>query len=233
MNLRPKTLARIAGSLYLLASVLFIFSIYVRSTVKTEPTQIAPHIQSSAVVFRIGLASDLVSGVLFLLTAMALYLLLQHVQQTAAAAMVVFVVVLVTVLYLNDLNQFDALTIATNPSYARTFGVGATNSLVTLLLQAQINGLVINEMFFGLWLVPLGYLVIRSRQFPALIGALILVAAVNWLAQFAFDVLLPGISYGGLISQLFGIGEIVFVAWLLIFGIGPARHARGADAGIA
>lgn len=220
----PKTMARLGGSLYLLASVLFVVSIYVRSGV-TEggPAHVAAHIRSSPAWFRLGLTSDLLSWTCFLMAAFALYLLLHHVSRPAAAAMVLLVAVLVTVGYVNDVNQFTALTIATDPDYANALGLDASNALVALSLQAQGNGLALNEMFWGLWLLPLGYLVITSRQFPRLVGFLLIVAALNWLAQFVADVIVPGIPYPGAIAQIGGAGELVFVAWLLILGIRPRR----------
>jgi hypothetical protein len=215
----PKTMARVAGSLYVLASLCFIFAVSVRSgiTKASDAAGTAENIRSSAWLFRMSLTGDLVSWTLFLLMAMALYVLLNHVHQMAAAAMVVVVVVLVAVGYLSDLNQYTALTIATKAGYAKALGADASNALVMLALQTQSNGLVINEMFWGLWLLPLSYLVIRSRQFPRLVGILLIVAAVNWIAQFFADLLAPGISYPSAVAQIGGAGEFVFVAWLIFF----------------
>jgi hypothetical protein len=177
-------------------------------------------------LFRASLASDLVSWTCFLLTAMALYVLLQHVHRLAAAAMVVFVAVLVTVGYLNDLNLYTALTVATDAHDAHAFGADASNALVTLSTDTHVNRLVINEMFWGLWLVPLGYLVIKSRQFPRPVGVLLIVAAVSWIGQFFADLLAPGLPYVTTFGQVGGVGELIFVAWLLIVGIKlPAAEA--------
>ena len=95
----------------------------------------------------------------------------------------------------------------------------AANALASLFVDAHTNGLVIDEMFFGLWLIPLGYLVIRSRQFPWLVGALLLVAAMSWIGQFLANLLAPDLPYVFEVGQVGGAGEFVFVVWLLIFGI--------------
>src|SRR5262245_66175694 len=122
---------------------------------------------------------------------MALYLLLRHVHSLAAAAMVVFVVVMVAVGYLNDLNLYIALTVATGAGYAQAAG----EALVPLFIDAHRGGFVMNELFSGLWLVPLGYLVLASRQFPRVVGVLLLVTAVNWISQFFVNLLAPGLPY--------------------------------------
>ena len=101
-----------------------------------------------------------------------------------------------------------------------------------LFTDARLHGLVIDELFWGLWLVPLGYLVIRSGQFPKLVGVLLFVAALSWIGQFTANLLAPGLPYVAAIGQLGGAGELVFVAWLLIVGIGP-RPARAREAATA
>jgi len=90
-------------------------------------------------------------------------------------------------------------------------------------IDAYGNGLVIDEMFWGLWLVPLSYLVLRSRQFPRLVGVLLIVAAVDWFGQFGADVLASGLPYVAVVGQAGGAGELVFVAYLLIAGIRPVE----------
>ena len=224
----PRVVARVAGSLYLFASLCFVFAMLVRPdiTKASDSPGAADNTGFSASLFRVSLAGDLVSWTCFLLAAMALYVLLQHVHRLAAAAMVVFVAVLVAVGYLSDLNLYTALTVATNPGYAHAFGADASNALVKLSLDTHFNGLVIDEMFWGLWLVPLGYLVIKSRQFPRLVGVLLIVAAVNWIGQFGANLLATGLPYVTAFGQVGGVGEIVFAAWLLIFGIKvPATRA--------
>ena len=128
----PKTLARIAGLLYLGTSVPFVFAVQVRSRI-IEPSDAAAtahNIRASATLFRVALVADLVSWAGFLVTALALYLLLKHTNQLAAVAMVAFVAVMVAVGYLNTVNQYSALTIAMSPGYANGFGQAGPRSLV-------------------------------------------------------------------------------------------------------
>lgn len=217
----PKIVARVAGSLYLVASVVFVFAMALRPA--------ADHIRSSPTLFRVSLAADLVATACFLLTGMALYVLLEHVDRLTAAAMVVLVTVETVVAYLADLDLYAALTIVTNADYAHELGADASRALVTLFTELHSGGLVIDELFFGIWLVPLGYLVIRSRQFPRLVGLLLIVAAVSWTGQFLANLLAPDLPYVFVIGQVGGIGEFVFVVWLLVFGIRlPAPDASAA-----
>jgi len=221
----PKTLARIAGLLYLGTSVPFVFAVQVRSRI-IEPADAAAtvhNIRASATLFRVGLVADLVSWAGFLATALALYLLLKHANQLAAVAMVAFVAVMVAVGYSNTVNQYSAITIAMSAEYANGLGQAGANALVLMFTDVQGNGLDINELFFGLWLLPLSYLVIKSRYFPRVIGVLLIIAGLSWIAQFLVILLAPSLK--GVISLL-GIGsdgELVFIGWLLVRGARAPR----------
>jgi len=221
----PKTLARIAGLLYLGTSVPFVFAVQVRSRI-IEPADAAAtvhNIRASATLFRVGLVADLVSWAGFLATALALYLLLKHANQLAAVAMVAFVAVMVAVGYSNTVNQYSAITIATSAEYANGLGQAGANALVLMFTDVQGNGLDINELFFGLWLLPLSYLVIKSRYFPRVIGGLLIIAGLSWIAQFLVILLAPSLK--GVISFL-GVGsdgELIFIGWLLVRGARAPR----------
>src|ERR687892_1925463 len=131
MNSERK-LARIAGSLYLVVAVLGGFAeLYVRDRLIDlgDPAATAANIRESATLFRAGFAADLVQAKFFLLTAMALYLLLRHVNELVARAMVVFVAVSVAIICLNLLNQYTALLLATGESYASAFGAAGSGAL--------------------------------------------------------------------------------------------------------
>ena len=221
----PKTLARIAGLSYLLMSVPFVFAVQVRSRLVEagDAAATVENIRASATLFRIAFVADLVSGAWFLLTALALYQLLKHVHPLAAVAMTAFVAVSTAVGYLNTLNQFSALTIATSPQYTQAFGRAGSNALAMMFADIQSNGLTIQELFWGMWLFPLGYLVIKSGYFPRLLGALLLVAGFSWVAQFFADFLMPAAPY---FASFLGIGELIFAAWLVVKGVNvPASGA--------
>src|SRR5205807_5551844 len=91
----PKVVARIAGSLYLLASVCFVVAIAIRSSIEGSGggSGLIDRIRASTSLLRVSLTIDLISGTFFLLAGMALYLLLRHVDRLAAAAMVVLVAI--------------------------------------------------------------------------------------------------------------------------------------------
>lgn len=227
MMSRPKALARTAGALYLGMSVCFVVAGSLRSqVVGAHPEAAAGRIRDSVILIRVSLAVDLLSAALFLLTAAALYLLLEHVNRLVAAAMVVCVALSVGIECMTLVNQYAALIIATHADYARALGQAGSDALVMLFSDLQGKGLLVDELFWGLWLLPLGYLVVKSGWFPRLVGVLLIVGGFAWLAQLFVSVLAPDLR--GVASALTAgaIGELVFIVWLLVKGVEVLDTAR-------
>jgi len=224
-----KRMARIAGSLYLVVAVLGGFAeLYVRArtVVPGDAAATAENIRGSATLFRFGFASDLVQATFFLFTAMALYLLLRHVNELVARAMVVIVAVSVAIICLNLLNQYMALQVATG-------GAEGSDALAGLFADMHAAGYLIAQIFFGLWLLPLGFLVYRSGYFPRVVGILLAVGCFGYLIDTFTRFLAPGIA--GSVSAIAvipaAIGELSFVVYLLVKGVRvPQRPALVAAA---
>jgi hypothetical protein len=136
---------------------------------------------------------------------MALYLLVRHVHELVARAMVVIVSVSVAIICLNLLNQYVALSLATGEEYTNAFGAVGSDALTGLFAEMHASGYLIAQIFFGLWLLPLGYLVYRSGYFPRVLGVLLMVGCLGYLVDSFAHFLAAGVA-----------GELGFVAWLLV-----------------
>jgi len=170
---------------------------------------------------RLGVVADLFQATEWVFLAMALYLLLQHVNTNAARAMVVLVAVGAAVTCLNDVFEFVAVRVVTDGAYAAAFGAAGSSALVLLLLDLQHYGFLIAQIFFGLWLLPLGYLAYRSGMFPKALGVALLVAGVCYLADMLVLFLLP--DFGKQINAFLVIpptvGEMWMALYLLVKGV--------------
>jgi Domain of unknown function (DUF4386) len=220
---REKRLARIAGSLYLAVAALGGFAeLVVRDSIVVigHPVATADNIRESATLFRAGFVSDLAQATLFLFTAMALYLLLRSVDELVARAMVVIVAVSVAIMCVNLLNQWVALQVATDDVLA-DLGVGGSDTLTGLFAGMHHDGYLIAQIFFGLWLLPLGYLVLRSGLFPAWIGILLIAGCFGYLVDTFANFLAPDVAHAieTVVVAPAAIGELSFVAYLLVKGV--------------
>ena len=139
----PKQLARIAGVFYLLVGIFGGFSegfVDPKLHVAGNATATAANVVANSDLVRMGVVAHLVDGVFFALTAMALYLLLNHVQKNAARLMVLFVALAVGMICLNAVFLFEGMQVATDPSYVAAFGVAGSSALVMVLLDIQHYG---------------------------------------------------------------------------------------------
>jgi hypothetical protein len=218
-----KALARLAGLLYLLVAVGGGFSeLYVRSSVKVpgDAAATAANIAQHATLFRVGFITDLVDFTCFLGVGLVMYVILKAVNPQIALAMVVVNAVSVALQALNMLNHLGALLVATDPRYTIGLSSEASHSLVLFLLEMHRQGYLIAQLFFGLYLLPLGYLVYKSGYFPKALGAILMIGCGGYLAGVAATYSSPGFesSLALFFGMLGGIAELLFLLWLLIMG---------------
>lgn len=219
----PKKLARLAGVLYLILIVLGMFSyLFVSSKliVPEDTSKTIDNIISSEFLFRSGIVSWLVSETVFLLLASVLYLLLKPVSKNIASLMMVFVMVAVPISFLNELNKLAPLLLLSGADYLSAFASDQLNALVMFFLHLHEYGVHIDGMFFGLWLLPLGYLVFKSGFLPKIIGILLIIGFLGYMIDFFTFFLIP--DFNATIEPLFqitAIGEFLMAFWLLIKGV--------------
>ena len=156
-----------------------------------DATTTADNVVAHADLVRFSFAADLVQATFAVFLVMALYRLLRHAGPSMARAMVVFVVLQVGITCLNLVHQFGALMVATQSSYSSAFGDEGTDALVLLLMELQHNGYLVAQIFFGLWLFPLGLLAYRSGMFPRALGVILMLATGAYLVDTALQFLAP------------------------------------------
>ena len=122
---------------------------------------------------------------------------------------------------LSALFEFEGLRVATGAIDLAAFGTAGSNGVVLLMLDAQHYGLLIAQIFFGLWLAPLGYLAYRSGWFPKALGVVLVAACVSYLVDLLAAFLFPeiGKAIHGYMTILPAIAEPAMVLYLLIVGV--------------
>ncbi len=229
----PRRLARTAGVFYLLVGVFGGFAegfVYPKLYVAGDAATTVSNLTSNPELARFGVVADLLDQTFFILLALTLFALLRHVHESAARAMVVLVVLAASVTALNVVFELEGLRIATGAVDASSLGVPGSNSLVLLMLDAQHYGIFVAQLFFGLWLAPLGYLAFTSGWFPKPLGIVLVLVAASYLIDLFVAFLLPDVSAGihGFFGIVPAIAEIGMVLFLLIFGVRNARPAQPA-----
>jgi hypothetical protein len=227
-----KNLARVAGVLYLIMIVCGMAAQLIRGSliVPGNGATTASNIMASGSLFRVAFLSDLLMATVFLLFAWALYVLLKPVNRNIALLFVLLATASVAILSLNLLHQFAILILLSDAGYLAAFGAVQLNALVMLFADLQYYGYYIAQISFGLWLVPLGYLAIKSGSLPRILGMLLIIAAFGHLSGSFAAFLLPGYeSFADLVASL----EIPFGLWLLIKGVKSPQPAKNSGIGTA
>ena len=217
-----KKAARIAGAIYASMVVTGPFSlIYVPSKliVRGDATATASNILAHETMFRLAILADLVGQVIFICLAIALYRLLSSVNKTWAWLMVAFVLVSSAVGFLNTLNNVAALTLFHGVDFLAVFDKPQRDALGMLFIRLHSQGILIDEMFWGLWLFPFGLLVFRSGFLPRFIGVWLMINCFGYVALSITALFFPE-YYGAAFnwSQPVLFGELAIMLWLLIRG---------------
>src|SRR3984893_4552430 len=150
-----KNPGRFAGLLYLLTSIFGVFAmIYVptKLIVDGNAAATANNILASQTLFRLGIAGELISQAGFIFVALALYDLLKGVNRRHASLMVTLVVASIPIAFLNEVNSFAALDLIRGADFLSIFDKPQRDALAMLFLNLHFQGLVVDEIFFGLWL---------------------------------------------------------------------------------
>ena len=227
----PKRLARIAGVLYLLNGILGGFAllfVYANVYAPRDAAATARNLVAHAGLMNMGVVADLVQATIWVFLALILYRLLKHVNKDVASAMVVLVAIGAGVVMLNEVFGFESLRVATGAVDLGSLGAAGSNGLALLLLDAQHYGLLIAQIFFGLWLVPLGYLAYRSGWFPRALGVALIIGGGCYLVDMLAAFLVPDLDRAihGYVTLPSAVAELSMVGYLLVIGVRPAKQPQ-------
>lgn len=221
MTARTKN-ARIAGLLYLALALVGPVRLIVIPNMllgSGNAAVTAHNIATHAFLFRAGIFADLVTATLDIFVALALYRLLAEVDRPLAIAMVILGLMSTPIYFLNALNDFGALLSAQGADFLSAFSRAQQESLAMLFVRLHHYGVVVNEVFWGLWLLPFGILVYKSNFLPRALGVWLVLNCFAYLAANLTGVLLP--QYTDAVAAIafpVQFGEVAIMLWLIVIG---------------
>jgi hypothetical protein len=226
--------ARIAGAIYLLLAILApIRLLYIpgKLFVQGDATATAANIAAHEALFRLGMVTELLCGVVLVFLVLALYRLFRDTDRRLAMLVVILGGVLpATVDFVIVLNDAAALILVHGAGFLEVFDKLQRDALAMLFLNLHHQQVLVLEILWGLWLFPLGALVYRSGFLPRFLGLWLFVNGAAYLATSLTGLLLPE-HLGRVASITFPalLGEIALVLWLLIMGAkAPPAPAKAA-----
>jgi hypothetical protein len=217
---------RVAGLWYLLLvflGPLRLIYIPTKLFVTGNATATASNIAAHEMLFRLGIAADLLGAVVLIFMTLAFYRLFAGVDRNLAVLVVIFGGVMPALIYfVGVVSDFGTLIMVRGADFLSVFDKPQRDALAELFLKLRDGQNTAAEMLWGVWLFPLGALVYRSRFMPRFLGVWLALGGGAYVALSLTGVLWP--EYQSTVftySQPATFGEIALVLWLLIKGAAP------------
>ena len=218
-----KRIARVAGLWYLVLGITSGFSwMYItRIFVAGNAALTVNNILASESQYLIVIISNIIGQISFVFLVLALYRLLKHVNEIQARLMLTLVVVSVPIMFINILFQTGALAVLRRDEYLQVFSAEQLSSLTMMFLNLNLVGVHLAEIFWGLWLFPLSYLVYKSKYFPKILAVLLIISGASYLIGSLTSLIIPEVyvAIEKFLSFPEATGELAMIIWLLIKGI--------------
>jgi len=220
-----KNTARLAGLFWLLTAATASFGlVYVRSRliVFTDAAATVNNIIAFESLFRAGIASFILSQIFSVFFGLTIFRLFKGFNKTLTMVFLTSLLVGAGIGVVNSLNNLGAVTLVTNPDYARAFQSEQLNAIAMTFLRMNNYGIGLMEIFTALYMFSFGLLIIRSGYLPQVLGILLMIGACAFPINTFTKILTPQF-HPALITQLTmlfnAFGPPATILWLLIKGV--------------
>ena len=212
--------ARTTGLLYLglaltglLGFLLIRSQLYVADDAEATLSNLTDH----AALARLGIVMELGVVITQALVALWFYRLFRSVNTLAAGAIAAFGMVNAVAILASAALLATALDVSQDASLTVTGGAAAT---VQLLYVVSGHLWLVGGIFFGLWLVPMGWLARRSGWMPGVLGWILMVGGVGYVVNALLSYVLPdaGLAVDLLVVPA-TVGELWMVGHLCLVGV--------------
>jgi hypothetical protein len=222
-SLSPKSLARIAGALYLLTILGGIVAqgfIGNRLIIETDAVQTAANIVAHTPLFRVAFGIYFVELLCQIAMTALLYDLLKPAGKTLSRLAAIFGIGGCIVKLIARLFFIAPLLVLDGAPWLSSFDPTQQKGIALLLLRVNDLGAAMAMVFFGVYAILKGWLILRSTFLPKWLGALAIAGGAGWLAFVS-----PPLGYRlfPIVAPLALLGSIATIAWLLIFGVDERR----------
>jgi hypothetical protein len=217
------TTARLTGIWYLILAIsgMLGFLIYQPQIyIANNPEQTLKNLINLETTARIRLILEFVIIISQALSAVWFYKLFKPINEWGAFTLAIWGTMNAAIILVSAIAMSSAIDIAN----AVTSSMQGKTDMIQLLSQIMANAWGVGSLFFGLWLIPMGYIIISSKRMPIWLGRTLIIGGMGYIIS-AF------IKYIGIINPLFDllvipatIGEFWIIGYLLIFGIRPSSE---------
>ena len=218
-----KRTARLTGWLYFVFAFLAVYSymyvspkIFIKGNINATAQKMVVH----ELMLRISMLADVLVNVLFVAVVLLLYQLLKTVSSITARFMGGLVMVAIPVSFIGEALQFAVLYISKG-ELLTGLPPAQQEDMIALLLRVNYYIGQLVTFHWGLWLIPLGWLVYTSQFIPKFFAVLLWINGLGYMITsitfILFPLSLPAVSK--IVYPTYFIGELPFIFWLMIKGV--------------
>jgi Domain of unknown function (DUF4386) len=214
------TTARVTGVWYLtlaISGVLGFLVFHPQIYVSGDPQQTLTNLTNLESISRIRLLFEMVIIVSQALAAVWFYKLFREINPWAAWAVGIWGMINSVAIMISAISMSSAIEVAGSSSLPIQEKIQSIQLLSALISNAWGIG----NLFFGLWLIPMGYIIVDSKRMPIWLGRILMIGGIGYIIS-------PFIKYAGVNNTLTDlltipatIGEFWIIGYLLIYGIRP------------
>ena len=177
-------------------------------------------------LFRLGLATGLIATSCYVAVTALFYDLFKPVNRSLSLLAAFFSLVGCAILAFASLFRIAPLVVLGGGQYLSVFEVEQLRALASLFLALYGQGVDICFVFFGVYCLLIGYLIVRSAFLPRILGVLLVFAGLGWLTFLSpplANYLSPYILVLGFLA------ELALMLWLLVMGVNVQRWKKQAS----
>lgn len=230
----PRRWARIAGVFYLITIITGVYAeVFVRGAlvVRGDAVATATNILAHEPFYRSGLASDLIMLASYIVVTLLFYDLFKPVARSLSLLAAFFSLMGIAVLAVNSITHLAPLVFLGSAGYLGAFQTNQLQALAFMSLRMHALGYTISGVFFGIYMLLLGYLIFRSGFLPRIVGVLMAIGGLGNLADSFATFLLPTLAARlPDLGMLGGVAELALSLWLMTMGVNASRWEEKATA---
>lgn len=225
MNDQQKDLvgtARVAGVWYLMLAIsgmVGFLLLHSRIYVAGDPSMTLANLTEQETLARIRLVFEILIVLSQVLVAVWFYKLFKDIHHVAAWSLAVWGTVNAIAIMISAMAMGGAIEVA----HDTTLALNEKTWLIQLFVQFIKQAWRVGSLFFGLWLIPMGYIVVSSQRMPVWLGRILIVGGAGYILS-AF-MLFMGVhgTWVNMLTIPASVGEFWMIGYLLIFGIRPPQ----------
>jgi hypothetical protein len=212
--------ARTTGLLYLGLAITGMLSYMVirnQLFVAGDPNATLANLTQHESLARLGIVMEMGVVITQALVALWFYRLFRSVNAFAAGSITAFGLVNAMAILGSAAMLATALDVSLNASLTVSGGAAAASQL---LYVVSGHLWIIGGIFFGLWLIPMGWLARRSGWMPKLLGCILMIGGLGYVANALLSYLIPNAGLAvDLLTAPATIGELWMVGYLCLRGV--------------